>query len=171
MVAARRETPGRADKNRLAPARKAYIMRKITVAVVTLGVTGVSLAGLAGAAGATQQSGGGAAQPAGAHSPAPAGHHILAASHVSGGAAGFAALTAPDAANGTIKIPTTSYTSPTNQSLPVHALSPNTPVQIKCFTEGQTLHNNFYWFRILHNGDLGFVHRDAIAAPRDIPHC
>ena len=81
------------------------------------------------------------------------------------GLAGLAALAgaaAPDALNGVIKLPTTSYTSPSNQSLRVHPLEAGTQVQTLCFTEGQTLSSNFYWFRILPGSDLGFVHRDAI---------
>ena len=70
-----------------------------------------------------------------------------------------------------IKLPTTSYTSPSNQSLRVHPLEAGTQVQTLCFTEGQTLSNNFSWFRTLLGGDLGFVHRDAIAAPGDLRHC
>ena len=113
--------------------------------------------------------------PAGRPTPAPRRPRLAAALAEAGRlAAQLAALAgaaAPDALNGVIKLPTTSYTSPSNQSLRVHPLEAGTQVQTLCFTEGQTLSNNFYWFRKLLGGDLGFVHRDAIAAPGDLRHC
>ena len=44
------------------------------------------------------------------------------------------------------------------------------PVAI-CFTEGQTLTGSSYWFRIGQDGNLGFVHRDAISPGVGMPHC
>jgi hypothetical protein len=74
---------------------------------------------------------------------------------------------------GYIKAPTTSYTSPSNQSMPVHYnLKPGTPVHVRCWTEGQDINGQHNWLRIGIDGNLGFVHRDTIApGTGDIPHC
>lgn len=73
---------------------------------------------------------------------------------------------------GYIKRATTSYSSPSNQSMPVHFnLQPGQPANILCFTEGQSIDNNHTWFRIGQDGKLGFVHRDVIAPGTGIPHC
>ena len=67
---------------------------------------------------------------------------------------------------------TTSYVVPDNQSPRVHVLSAGTEVEPVCFSEGQQLGDSFYWFRINHDGERGFVHRDAIGGvPTDLPHC
>jgi len=86
-------------------------------------------------------------------------------------AGGASAATPTDSPNSWIKKPATSYTSPSDQSIRVHTLYPGEQVQSVCFVEGQQQNGNFYWFRILKGGDLGFVHRDAIVAPPDLPHC
>jgi hypothetical protein len=88
-------------------------------------------------------------------------------------AAGVAGLatTAHAAEPGLITRPTTSYTSPSQQSIPVHFLRQGDQVETLCFTEGQDLHGNAYWVRIRQNGDLGFVHRDAIIPPSGLTHC
>ena len=75
-----------------------------------------------------------------------------------------------DSPNSWIKKLATSYTSPSDQSIRVHTLQPGETVQTLCFVEGQTLNGNFYWFRIIKGGDLGFVHRDAISVPADLRH-
>ena len=73
---------------------------------------------------------------------------------------------------GYIKTPATSYTGPSNQTTPVHfGLQPGQQVNIICFTEGQTLTGSSYWFRIGQDGNLGFVHRDAISPGMGMPHC
>ncbi len=73
---------------------------------------------------------------------------------------------------GYIKTPATSYVSPSNQTSPVHfGLQPGQKVNVICFTEGQTLNGNSYWFRIGQAGNLGFVHRDVIAPGVGMPHC
>ena len=73
---------------------------------------------------------------------------------------------------GFIKKATTSYSSPTNQSTPVHfGLKAGERVLVRCFTEGQEQQGNHYWFRIGKDGNLGFVPRDAIAPGTDVPHC
>ena len=64
---------------------------------------------------------------------------------------------------GMIKQPTMSYTSPSNQSTPVHAnLSRGTPVDVVCVAEGQLVNGNSYWARINSDGQTGFVYRDAV---------
>jgi hypothetical protein len=73
---------------------------------------------------------------------------------------------------GYITQPTTSYQYPTNQSPPVEfGLKPGQQVDVVCFTEGQTLNGNYYWFRIVESGTPSFVHRDAISAGYGMPHC
>jgi hypothetical protein len=73
---------------------------------------------------------------------------------------------------GYITQPTTSYQYPTNQSSPVEfGLKPGQQVDVVCFTEGQVLNGNHYWFRIVERGTPSFVHRDAISAGYGMPHC
>jgi len=73
---------------------------------------------------------------------------------------------------GMIKQPTMSYTSPSNQSTPVHAnLSRGTPVDVVCVAEGQLVNGNSYWARINSDGQTGFVHRDAVHIPLGTPSC
>jgi len=73
---------------------------------------------------------------------------------------------------GYIKQYAISYTSPSDASYPVHkGLQPNTPVETMCAREGQELNGNATWFLIKRDGDLGYVHRDVIAAPVDTPRC
>ena len=73
---------------------------------------------------------------------------------------------------GYIKTAATSYAGPSNQTTPVHfGLQAGQKVNIVCFTEGQSLNGNSYWFRIGQAGNLGFVHRDAIAPGVGMPHC
>lgn len=71
-----------------------------------------------------------------------------------------------------IKRATTSYSAPTNQSAPVHyGLKAGDVVSVRCFTEGQELLGNHYWLKIGKDGQLGWVHRDAVAPGGNIPHC
>jgi len=71
-----------------------------------------------------------------------------------------------------VKRATTSYSSPTNQSAPVHfGLKAGDAVTVRCFTEGQELLGNHYWFKVGKDGKLGFVHRDTVAPGGNIPHC
>jgi hypothetical protein len=71
-----------------------------------------------------------------------------------------------------IKRATTSYSSPSNQSVPVHyGLKAGETVAVRCFTEGQELLGNHYWLKIGKDGQLGFVHRDTVAPGGNIPHC
>lgn len=68
---------------------------------------------------------------------------------------------------------TTSYTSPSNQSTPMRTdLTAGTQVETLCFTEGQELNGNHYWFRIVKDGEHGgYVHRDAISGASGLKHC
>jgi hypothetical protein len=87
------------------------------------------------------------------------------------GLAGTASA-ADTAATGIIKQYATSYTSPSNTSIVVHkGLTEGTAVDVRCFREGQVLNGNGYWFLIEKNDELGYIHRDAISAPSDVPHC
>jgi hypothetical protein len=54
---------------------------------------------------------------------------------------------------GVITQNTTSYTSPSNTSVPVHTLAQGTQVDVKCYTEGQDLNGSFIWARIMHDGE------------------
>jgi hypothetical protein len=71
---------------------------------------------------------------------------------------------------GVIKRFTTSYTAPSNTSIPVEFLKEGQHVQVLCFREGQVLDGNPIWFLIRHN-ELGYVHRDSISVRGDIRHC
>jgi hypothetical protein len=74
--------------------------------------------------------------------------------------------------NSVITKSTTSYTSPSNQSIRVSSLTQGTQVESLCFTEGQMLNGNPNWFRISKDGNSAqYVHRDAISAPKDLKHC
>lgn len=84
---------------------------------------------------------------------------------------GLAGMAHADDTNSVIKAPTTSYTSPSNRSVPVHALQPGDRVDSLCFTEGERVHDSYYWFRIVKDGNTGYVNRDAISAPVDLRHC
>jgi|ERR671923_310020 hypothetical protein len=98
------------------------------------------------------------------------------------GALGGAALAVgwhPDAAHaattaagtGTIIDYATSYTSPSNTSIPVHHLKPGEQVETYCFREGQVLNGNAYWFVIRTGGQTAYVHRASISPPQDVRHC
>jgi len=90
-----------------------------------------------------------------------------------GAVAGLAgAANAADSNTGYIKQYAISYSSPSDTSVPVHkGLAPGTPVDTVCVRQGQALNGNSYWFLIDKDGDLGYVHRDAIWAPADTPKC
>ena len=88
------------------------------------------------------------------------------------GAVGLASTASAAAPTGHIKHFATSYTSPSNTSIPVHTgLKAGTEVETLCFREGQRLNGNSYWFLIKKDGDMGYVHRDSIAPPADTRHC
>ena len=89
-----------------------------------------------------------------------------------GAVAGVAGTASADTSTSIIKNYTTSYTSPSDTSFPVHkGLQPYTPVETMCFREGQTLRNNPLWFLIEKDGNLGYVHRDAIDVKGAVPPC
>ena len=72
---------------------------------------------------------------------------------------------------GTIKAFATTYTSPSNKSVPVHHLQAGTEVDTLCFREGQVLNGNPLWFIVNVDGQSAYVHRDLIAPPAGVPHC
>lgn len=72
---------------------------------------------------------------------------------------------------GVITHSTTSYSSPSNQTAPVRSLAQGTPVDALCFTQGQDLNGNHYWFRIAEEQGTSFVHRDAISVNPNLPKC
>jgi hypothetical protein len=65
----------------------------------------------------------------------------------------------------------TSYTSPSNTSVPVHNLKPGQEVETYCFREGQVLDGNPYWFAINTGGETAYVHRSSISVPAGVLHC
>jgi hypothetical protein len=89
-----------------------------------------------------------------------------------GALAGLAGSASAAESTGIIKRYTTSYTSPSESSSPVHYnLAPGSSVSTLCFREGEPMDGNAYWFLIEKNGDRGYVHRDAIVPPAVLPHC
>ena len=73
---------------------------------------------------------------------------------------------------GWIKTNTSSYVEPRNQSLRVHMLPAGTEVEPFCFSEGQELDGNYYWIRINHDGQRGYVHAGDIGGvPAELPNC
>lgn len=99
---------------------------------------------------------------------------ISAAAAVGAVAVAGSAGAESDAASitGVIKRTTTSYTSPSTVSSPVHFnLAANTRTNVLCYTEGQTQNGNPYWIRIGQDGKTGFVHRDSIVPAETPPHC
>ena len=82
-----------------------------------------------------------------------------------------AAAATPPAGTGTIIDYATSYTSPSNASVPVHNLKPGDEVETYCFREGQVLDDNPYWFAIHTDGQTAYVHRSSISVPQGVLHC
>lgn len=64
----------------------------------------------------------------------------------------------------------TSYTSPSNTSIPVQHLRNGERVDVLCFREGQVLDGNPIWFLIRHH-ETGYVHRGSISVRGDVRHC
>jgi hypothetical protein len=88
------------------------------------------------------------------------------------GQANAASTSADSTTTGYIKQYTTSYTGPSTTASVVHTgLAEETPVDVRCFREGEKINGNGYWFLVEKGGDLGYVHRDAIWAPHTTPHC
>jgi hypothetical protein len=75
------------------------------------------------------------------------------------------------AGTGTIIDYATSYTSPSNTSIPVHLLKPGQEVDTYCFRDGQVLDDNPYWFAIHTDGQTAYVHRSSISVPQGLQHC
>jgi hypothetical protein len=73
---------------------------------------------------------------------------------------------------GTITQLTTSYSNPTNESIPVHdPLVPNQNVAVRCVTEGQSLGGDATWYRIGRDDKLGFVHASTIETAGHVSAC
>lgn len=90
------------------------------------------------------------------------------------GLAGTAGASSADTLTGTIKTYTTSYSSPSDRSVPVHLnLLPAEKVDTLCFREGDEINGNAYWFKIRKGGETGYVHRDLIVPPSEteLKHC
>jgi hypothetical protein len=90
------------------------------------------------------------------------------------GLAGTAGASSADTLTGTIKTYATSYSSPSDRSIPVHVnLLPGEKVNTLCFREGDAINGNAYWFMISKGGERGYVHRDVIVPPSetDLKHC
>jgi hypothetical protein len=97
---------------------------------------------------------------------------VAAATATAVAVAGLTAGAAAAAAGGWITHATTSYSSPSKASAPVHFLAQRVAVETLCFTEGQQLGTSNLWFRISKDGKAGFVHRDTIGGvPSDLRHC
>ena len=96
---------------------------------------------------------------------------VLSTAGVLTGLGATAAAAGAPPATGTIKGFATTYTSPSNQSVPVHHLQADTKVDTLCFREGQVLNGNPLWFIINVDGQSAYVHRDLIAPPAELPHC
>ena len=96
---------------------------------------------------------------------------VLSTAGVLTGLGATAAAAEATSGTGTIKGFATSYSSPSNQSVPVHHLQAGTQVDTLCFREGQVLGGNPLWFIINVDGQSAYVHRDLIAPPAGLPHC
>ena len=81
------------------------------------------------------------------------------------------AATTPAVGKGTIIGYATTYTSPSNASIPVHHLKPGDEVETYCFRQGQVLNGNPYWFAINTGGETAYVHKDSISVPDGVLHC
>jgi hypothetical protein len=73
---------------------------------------------------------------------------------------------------GTITKMTTSFSNPTNQSIPVHeTLVPNQNVLVRCSAEGQDIGGDSTWIRIGRDGQLGFVPASTIQVNGHVNSC
>ena len=95
----------------------------------------------------------------------------VAALATAGWSPGTAKAATAAAGTGTIIDYATSYTSPSNTSIPVHHLEPGEKVETYCFREGQVLDGNPYWFAIRTDGQTAYVHRSSISVPQNTLHC
>ena len=88
------------------------------------------------------------------------------------GFAGTAGATEATGAPGLITQVTTSYSSPSNLSVPVHEdLQPGTTVDTLCYRQGQSLNGTSVWFMIGKDGERSYVNRAAIQPLGDVPAC
>ncbi|MDN5860996.1 MAG: hypothetical protein L0H84_20515 [Pseudonocardia sp.] len=97
---------------------------------------------------------------------------IVAAGVVALGMVGLVGTAVAADTNAVITHSTTSYSSPSQVSAPVHHLEQGTPVLAQCFTEGQQVRGTSTWFRITQNDERGYVHRDVISGDfAGLRHC
>ena len=50
-------------------------------------------------------------------------------------------------------------------------LQPGQKISIVCFTEGESVYGNDYWFRVGQGGQMGFVHKEFIVPDGYVEHC
>lgn len=94
-------------------------------------------------------------------------------------AAGITVVAAAGTANatsapstGTIRLSTNVYSAPHSQSPAVQfGLQPGQKISIVCFTEGESVYGNDYWFRVGQGGQMGFVHEEFIVPDGYVEHC
>jgi hypothetical protein len=73
---------------------------------------------------------------------------------------------------GTIRQSTNAYSAPHSESpATILGLQPGQKTTILCYTEGETVHNNDYWFRIGQGATTGFVPREVIVPDGYVDHC
>jgi hypothetical protein len=75
--------------------------------------------------------------------------------------------------NAYISRPTGVHSAPSLQSPTRFTLRAGTHVRAVCYVpDGQEVHDNTFWFRIVSEERGGFVPKHVIAGvPRDLPHC
>ena len=99
---------------------------------------------------------------------------VVSSAAALGGLAVASAVSADDSTPtfGTITKMTTSFSNPTNQSIPVHeVLVPNQNVLARCTIEGQDVGGDSTWIRIGRDGMLGFIPAHTIQVNGHIPNC
>ena len=73
---------------------------------------------------------------------------------------------------GTITKVTTSFSNPTNESIPVHGtLVPNQNVLVRCSIDGQDIGGDTEWIRVGRDGKLGFVPASTVQVNGHISNC
>jgi hypothetical protein len=94
-------------------------------------------------------------------------------------AAGITVVAAAGTANaqsapstGTIRLSTNAYSAPHSESPAViFGLQAGQKTTIVCYTEGESVYGNDYWFRIAQGGEMGFVPREFIVPDGYVDHC
>ena len=73
------------------------------------------------------------------------------------------------ASTGKVLTTTTTHTRPYLAAEKVSTLYPNSPVEIRCWVEGQMVHGSDIW--LMFGGGLDFAPRSAIAPSASVPAC